>query len=266
MISALEVMLPTQVYRPLYGFAFASYKGLLRLLYFRHVIYYWVEQDSVNYRKARAVRRVMPHSLVGSSGLEATYDAAMNLANNHIPGSFVECGVAQGGCSALMAMVAAEYDNGRRMWLFDSFEGLPSPTDQDYDKPGKATGAHLRPLARGSCLGTQYQVEQLLFLKFGLDRRNVLLVKGWFQDTLPASKERIGPISLLRIDGDWYESTKCCLENLYDQVVPGGWVIIDDYETCFGAEKAVDEFLAQRGLIVLMSSDGRGGVQFQKPA
>jgi len=83
---------------------------------------------------------------------------------------------------------------------------------------------------------------------------------------LPAYRGKIGPVSLLRIDGDWYESTKCCLENLYDQVVPGGCLIIDDYETCFGAKKAVDEFVAQRGLIVSMSSDGRGGVLFKKPA
>ena len=165
-----------------------------------------------------------------------------------------------------MAMVAAEHAAGRKMWLFDSFEGLPSPTGEDYDKTGKATGPHLRPLRKGSCLGAKDQVEELLFLKFGLDRSNVHLVKGWFRDTLPASRERIGPISLLRIDGDWYESTKCCLENLYDQVLPGGCVIIDDYETCFGAKEAVDEFVARRGLSVSLSSDRRGGVLFQKPA
>ena len=85
LMSALEVILPARLYRPLYGFAFASYKGLRRLFYFRHVIYYRLKRNSVNYRKASIVRRVMPYSLVGNSGLEATYDAAMKLASNHTP-------------------------------------------------------------------------------------------------------------------------------------------------------------------------------------
>jgi hypothetical protein len=70
---------------------------------------------------------------------------------------------------------------------------------------------------------------------------------------------------VLRVDGDWYESTKCCLENLYDNVVSGGFLIIDDYGTCHGCKKAVDEFIQRRGLNVQFFSDGRGGVKFEKP-
>ena len=63
----------------------------------------------------------------------------------------------------------------------------------------------------------------------------------------------IGPIAILRLDGDWYASTKICLEHLYDQVVSGGFVIVDDYGTYEGCRKAVDEFLAARGLHVFLS-------------
>lgn len=265
-MSSLEAILPGSVYKPFYAFAFGVYRTALRGAYSRRILASWLRGDRAGYRKARTVRRVMPYSLVGASGLEATYAAALDAIENGAAGCFVECGVAQGGCSALMAMVAGEHGNGRKMWLFDSFEGLPSPTENDFDAPGERTGMHVRPLVRGSCLGTQQEVEGLLFSKFMLDRNKVVLVKGWFQETLPQYRNKVGPVALLRLDGDWYESTKCCLENLYDQVVSRGWIIIDDYETCYGSKRAVDEFLAAKGLKVEMRSDGRGGVLFEKPA
>jgi hypothetical protein len=74
------------------------------------------------------------------------------------------------------------------------------------------------------------------------------LVKGWFEDSLPANRQRIGPIALLRIDGDWYSSVRCCLDNLYDQVVDGGLVVLDDYYAWDGCAIAVHEFLGSRRL------------------
>jgi len=150
-------------------------------------------------------------------------------------------------------------------WLFDSFEGLPEPTAEDgiLRKPqGKDKSSW--DLAKGYCLGTQEEVEDLLFNEFGFNRDKVHLVKGWFQDTLPVYRDRVGDIAVLRIDGDWFESTRCCLENLYDNVVKGGYVIIDDY-ALVGCRKAMDEFFAGRGKdmpeVVL---DSRGGGWFKK--
>jgi hypothetical protein len=183
----------------------------------------------------------------------------MRVEENGIEGAFVECGVARGGCSALMASVAARYKRARKTWLFDSFEGLPLPTQKDYDQAGRSTGQHVHPLQQRSCLGTLNEVEELLFSHFSLNKSDIFLVKGWFQDSLPQYKQRVGPISLLRIDGDWYESTKCCLENLYDNVVAGGHVIVDDYGTCYGCMRAVDDFLRDRGLHPQLRHDGRGG-------
>lgn len=71
---------------------------------------------------------------------------------------------------------------------------------------------------------------------------------GWFQSTLPASRKELGRIAILRVDADWYESTRCCLEELYDQLVVGGYLIIDDYGHFPGCRKAVDEFFEARGL------------------
>jgi hypothetical protein len=208
----------------------------------------------------------MRFSLVGSSGLEATYNAVAELLNDNIAGCLVECGVAEGGCSALMATVVTNHAREKTTWLFDSFEGLPDPTERDFVEPGRrVTGENVRPLERGSCLGTFEKVQRVLFHEFGLKRASVRLVKGWFQDTLPIYRDKVGPIAMLRIDGDWYESTKCCLDNLFDQLVPGGYCIVDDYGTFYGCRKAVDEFIQSRNLKVQAVSDGRGGFLFRKP-
>ena len=84
------------------------------------------------------------------------------------------------------------------------------------------------------------------------------MVKGWFQDTLPKYKDKIGAIAVLRVDADWYESTKCCLENLYDNVVTGGYIFVDDYGFVTGCKKATDNFLTNKKLnaqLVTVSSE-----------
>lgn len=266
LLGSAQSFLPKAVYEPVYEFSFRIYKGMLRLSYSRHVFYQSIFGSSAGRMRALLVQSVMPYSLVGSSGLEATYDAATIVVTEAIPGDFVECGVAQGGCSALMAMVAKTDPNSRRMWLFDSFQGIPDPTAEDFDEEKAVTGEHIRPLVRGSCLGTKSKVESVLFSRFELSRDSVCLVEGWFQDTLPVYRDRIGPIAVLRLDGDWYESTLCCLHNLYDHVSPGGYIIVDDYGSCFGCKKAVHEFLDSQGIKVRLIPDGRGGVLFSKPA
>jgi O-methyltransferase len=265
LLGSAQTVLPKAVYEPTYEISFRVYKKMLRLAYFQHVFYESILGSPAGRTRAELVRSVMPYSLVGSSGLEATYDAGAAVIAGAIPGDFVECGVARGGCSALMASLAKKDPSGRRMWLFDSFQGLPDPTAEDFHETEQMTGEHIRPLPRGSCLGTKGEVENLLFTKFGLSRESVFLVEGWFQDTLPDHRDRIGQIAVLRIDGDWYESTLCCLRNLYDRVSLGGYIIVDDYGTCIGCKKAVHEFLDGKGIKVRLIPDGRGGVLFSKP-
>jgi hypothetical protein len=107
-------------------------------------------------------------------------------------------------------------------------------------------------------------VSEYLFGDMGFDRSGITMVKGWFDQTVPKTRAKLGRIAVLRIDADWYESVKTCLEGLYDLVTPGGYVIIDDYGTCFGAQRAVDEFLAARGLTPTLTHDGRGGCHWLK--
>ena len=98
-----------------------------------------------------------------------------------------------------------------------------------------------------------------------LDRNNIYMVKGWFHDTLPEYREKVGAIAVLRLDGDWYESTKCCLENLYDNAITGGYIIIDDYFTVPGCKKATDEFLKNRNINVNIICNNMGWSYFVKP-
>jgi O-methyltransferase len=262
-VAVVRWILPEPWYNRFYDIGFAFYRDLLHIFYLRFAIYAGVSRNHDKICKVRTVFKVMPFSLVGHRGLEATYDLAYAIERKKVAGSIVECGVAQGGSAALMALVAAQHGNSRPIWLFDSFEGLPEPTSEDF-VDGK-TGEHLRALPPGSCLGLQEQVEELLFEKLKLDRTMINLVKGWFENTLESHVDRIGEIALLRIDADWYQSVKCCLDNLYDHVSPGGYIVIDDYSSCFGAMKAVDEFVGDRNLQVELIHDGRGGCHFEKP-
>lgn len=261
--SVLEKCLPEQVFRALFDATVSAYRVMIRFMYLRFWLCAVLTGDAKARRKVNLVFRVMPYSLVGWRGLEVTYDTVLAVQEQGVSGSIVECGVAQGGSAALMALIEAQVGYQRAIWLFDSFEGLPDPTDKDF--LDGTTGKHARVLSKGSCLGSYEKVAYLLFEQLRLSPDHVFMVKGWFQDTLPVHQERIGPISLLRIDADWYESVKCCLDNLYDNVVPQGFIIIDDYWSCFGAQKAVDEFLQRRGQQADMVSDGRGGVHFVKP-
>lgn len=260
----LQSLLPNRWYELFYKFTFRIYKTLIRIVYFRFCIYYKIMGDKKRLKEAKTIFKVMPYSLVGSKGLSQTYKLVAEIIENNLKGDLVECGVAQGGCSALMALKAFENSkNGRKIWLFDSFEGLPESSADDFLNGIRSAGNFIRSLKKGSCLGRYEEVENLFFSKLKINKKNVRIIKGWFQNTLPWYKNKIGKISLLRIDADWYKSTKCCLENLYDKVINEGFVVIDDYGTCFGAKKAVDEFLEKKKLSVKLIHDGRGGCYFK---
>ena len=257
----LQMILPKTIFDKFYAYIFPKYKVIVRGAYKLKGLAYFITGNKKNIKMIRKIHQIMPYSLVGPGGLETTYKLARMMNEKNIEGNFVELGVAKGGCAALMSEIAFENDTfARKMWLFDSFEGLPDPTEEDYFRAGdKSTGDHLSPLVKGSCLGTLEEVQNLLLQKFNFPPDKIVFVKGWFQDTLPEKAESIGKIAVLRIDGDWYESTRVCMEYLYDQVITGGAVIIDDYLSCIGCKRAVDEFIAKRDLKINVSLDGRGG-------
>lgn len=210
--------------------------------------------------------RVRSYTMVSYERLSNAYELAQAVEAQKLPGAFVECGVWKGGSVSLMAYVAEKAQSGRDIWLFDSFEGLPEPTPEDgkvaADYSSSRQSGNL--VSIGKCVGPLEDVRRLFFSVLKLRGKNIHIEKGWFQHTLPEARKRMGNIAILRMDADWYESTKCILENLFDSVVPEGYVIIDDYGHWEGCKKAVDEFLRQRGVAANFKNIDDTGVYFQK--
>jgi O-methyltransferase len=257
-------VMPQSAYQAMYGFGRRVLWAHQRLAYRIRFLIAKSFCQGETLERLRLVDLLLPFTMGGPLALESTFDIVSKAEKEGIPGALVECGVAKGGCSAMMALTSRYFGARRKLWLFDSYEGLPDPTVDDFK--GEKAGEIIGPLAKGMLVGTVEQVKDLMFNKCSVSEDEVHLVKGWFQDTVPGTKDRVGKIAVLRLDGDWYESTKCCLENLYDSVTEGGYLIIDDYGTCFGCKRAVDEFLIKRRLRADLVPDGRGGVWFQKTA
>jgi O-methyltransferase len=215
-------------------------------------------------KKLAAVKLVEPYTMVGFARLLNAYDLVKRAEEKRLPGAIVECGVFKGGSAAMMTMAASP---DRKVWLFDSFEGLPEPTAEDgamaVEYAGDRASGALEPI--GQCVGPLDVVKELFFEKLGVAPSRVEIRQGWFQETLPTARNEVGAIAVLRLDGDWYDSTKVCLDNLYDLVIRGGFVIIDDYGYWEGCRRAVDEFLAARGLQVTLHVVDDSGVWFEVP-
>lgn len=262
-LKSAQKLMPQKAYNSLYNSMRKVYWAFQRTAYKAHAASAKLSGDELYKAKTELTNKLLPYTMGGPLALESAFDVVAKAEEAKIEGALVECGVARGGCAAMMASASAHFGSNRKLWLFDSYEGLPAPTDDDF-KDG-SVGRVVGPLAEGMLVGTVEQVSELMFNTCAFSRDDVTLVKGWFQDTLPVTKDKIGGIAVLRLDGDWYESTKCCLENLYDQVATGGFVIIDDYATCYGCEKAVTEFFEARHIDAELVPDGRGGAWFQKP-
>lgn len=209
--------------------------------------------------RTRAIYKVFNYTMLPFARLRNAYDCMQTVEREGIAGSVVECGVWAGGCVGLMASVNKAFGNKQRAFhLFDSFEGVPQPSVHDKDvlerfaeeypdlAPDGADGSsELVPI--GICSAPLDRVRELFFGVLEIPPEQVTIHQGWFQDTVPAARDEVGPIALLRLDGDWHESTRVCLEHLYDRLVPGGFLIIDDYGCFAGCTKATDDFFAARG-------------------
>lgn len=222
--------------------------------------------DYFNFEKLKLFAKVWPYTMVGYKRLSNIYLLAETVEKNKIGGAFVECGVWRGGCVAVMADVSHKFKSNRKIWAFDSFKGLPEPTEKDGINAirfalNRSSG---KLVSINQCVASVEDVNKILFSILKLDKRNIFIEKGWFQETLPKAKSRIENIAILRVDCDWYESVRCCLDNLYDNLITGGYLIIDDYGHWEGCKKAVDEFLESRKIKVRLNKIDYTGVWFQK--
>lgn len=211
------------------------------------------------------IKIIRPYSMMPYVNLAILYEQAVFFEKNKIEGDFVECGVWKGGSVGLMALANLKHSHTRRhIHLFDIFDNICEP-DPEIDgehaiktikeligKNDLEVKGRLIPLegvyeslgGKGTLEENRHLLESLI----GYDRNTIHYHKGWFQDTVPKDANEIEKIAILRLDGDFYASTKVCLEYLYDKVVHTGLIIIDDYGTYDGCKKAVDEFRTKKNI------------------
>jgi O-methyltransferase len=212
------------------------------------------------------IAAVQPYTMTGHQKLFALIQAVRYVTQHRIPGDVVECGVWRGGSmqAAARTLIAAG-DTGRDLHLFDTYEGMPPPSDRDVRGHDDRTAEEL--LAAESpedskvwAVATLDDVQQG-FAQVPYPPERVHFVQGKVEDTIPGHAPE--QISILRLDTDWYESTRHELEHLYPRLSPGGVLILDDYGYWEGAREAVDEFLAETGerLLLMRMASGRLAVK-----
>jgi len=226
---------------------------------------YELEEDAVN-----SINIIQNNTMLSKRRLVTLYQQVDYCEKNKIQGSFVECGVWKGGAMGLMALANLRTGSNRRhLHLFDVFQEICEPDaavdgEKALQEVHKFTGGVGRSNGKLQSIkgiydsmggaGTLEESQNLLENIIGYPKDMIHYHAGWFQDTLPVDHQDIGPIAILRLDGDWYASTKICLDYLFNKVVSGGIVIIDDYGTYEGCRKAVDEYIHTHKICAYLSS------------
>jgi len=236
------------------GFDIVRHRSAIEAnLNFDENLNYELETEAV-----KCISVVKNNTMLSKRRLVTLYQQVAYCEKYNIPGSFVECGVWKGGATGLMALANLTLsDERRQLHLFDAFQEICEPDafvdgERALREVKELTGnsdrnqGRLQPLigiydSMGG-VGTLDENKQLLETDINYPSDNINYHVGWFQETLPSVHEQIDKIAILRLDGDWYASTKICLEYLFNKVVKGGIVIIDDYGTYDGCRKAFDEF------------------------
>lgn len=203
----------------------------------------------------KLINAVQAYTMTSRERILSLESAVRYVERGGVPGAFVECGVWRGGSMMAMALtLLGEGGATRELFLCDTFEGMPEPGVEDIGVTGKsAMPSWKKRLRDGESTWCRAEIEDvranLLSTRYDQDR--VHFLEGRVQNTLP--DDRIGPIAILRLDTDWYESTKWELEQLYPLLVPGGVLIIDDYGRWQVCRKAVDDYFADHGVTMLLT-------------
>jgi len=211
-------------------------KGRILNSFFKPFGMHLVKEADLTHRRQEGTDwPAFAHTMVGIKRLDNLQNLIETILKNNVPGDFIETGVWRGGSSIFMRGVLKAHDvKDRTVWVADSFEGLPKPTNEiDAKDP-----AHI--LHGESLLAISLDTVKQNFSRYGLLDDQVKFIKGWFRDTLPTAP--VTRLALMRLDGDFYSSTMEALTALYPKLSAGGFVIIDDYFCIEACKQAVSEF------------------------
>jgi len=179
-------------------------------------------------------------TMIGRERLEQVRDCVLDVLDHDVPGDLIETGVWRGGTTILMrGVLRSRGVSDRRVYVADSFEGLPPPDVERYPAD-EGLDFHEHPV-----LAVSLEEVRANFERYDLLDDQVVFVKGWFRDTLPGLADRT--FSVIRLDGDLYESTMDALVNLYPRLSPGGWLIVDDFHIP-ACVQAVTEYRQAHGI------------------
>ncbi|HWE12003.1 MAG TPA: TylF/MycF/NovP-related O-methyltransferase [Solirubrobacteraceae bacterium] len=218
----------------------------------------------------RLRERVAPFTMTSTERMYALHEAVRYVSRAAIAGDIVECGVWRGGSSMLAALTLMELDDLRTLWLYDTFAGMTEPGEEDRKWSGESAADELAGNAREAgafntwAFATADDVRSNMAAT-GFPSDRICYVVGKVEDTIPAQLP--DRIALLRLDTDWYESTRHELEHLWPLLAPGGVLIIDDYGHWQGARQAVDDFFAETPVLLhRIDYTGRMLVKCSTPA
>jgi O-methyltransferase len=179
-------------------------------------------------------------TMIGMARLDNIQACVTDVIERQVPGDLIETGVWRGGATILMrGILRAHRDTNRVVWVADSFQGLPKPS-------GKYEADLGDPHWRFSELAVSADKVRRNFERYGLLDEQVQFLEGFFQDTLASAP--IERLAILRLDGDMYESTIVALRALYPKVVPGGYVIVDDYLSMESCRRAVEDYRREHSI------------------
>lgn len=201
---------------------------------------------------AQTIDAVRRYTMTSDQRVAALCDAVRYVVTNRIPGDIVECGVWKGGSMMAVARTLLELgDRARELHLFDTFAGMTAPTGEDVALTGESAADLMdastdREDAESVWCRAPLDVVQQAMASVGYDRSRIHYIEGRVEDTIPAAApERI---ALLRLDTDWYESTRHEMIHLFPRLCVGGVLILDDYGHWLGARRAVDEYLREHNV------------------
>jgi hypothetical protein len=187
-------------------------------------------------------------SMLPLSRFDNLQSCIANVVAAEAPGDLIETGVWRGGaCIFMRAMLKAVGVTDRSVWVADSFEGLPEPDAERFPVEARTHQGVVMKKVYNHFAASLDEVKAN-FAAYGVLDKQVRFLKGWFKDTLPTAP--IGPLAIMRLDGDYYESTMDSLTNLYGKLSIGGYAIIDDYgeDSWTNCRQAVDDFRRERGI------------------
>lgn len=210
----------------------------------------------------RIIATVRPRTMTDPAKLHALVEATRHVVRHRVPGEIVECGVWRGGSMQAVALALLGADEpGRQLHLFDTFEGMPPPTEHDVrSRDGEAAEDLLATHDKDTRVWAYADLADVQqgMAETGYPAHLIHYHPGRVEETVPAQAPQ--RIALLRLDTDWYESTRHELEHLYDRLSPGGLLVLDDYGDWEGARKATEEWLDKTGVPLFLAPMGSGRI------